>query len=142
MSLRSTETRRSTTTSSDTLSTMAEERSYRMLVLLEDKVEDSTAGATVIENSEASQTPNATHEFVDELILPFEIEDMDKLNRWFDKFDADICIPNEGFIKYEISSDGLVVLLLDRSKEDVVSQVREFVESTKIEYSDDDDESS
>lgn len=63
------------------------------------------------------------------MILPFEIDDMDKLNEWFDKFDADICIPNEGFIKYEISSDGLVVLLLDRSKEDVVAQVRKFVEA-------------
>ncbi|CAR21965.1 uncharacterized protein KLTH0C04070g [Lachancea thermotolerans CBS 6340] len=106
---------------------MSDERNYRMLVLVEDVLEQ--AGEKNEQETKGEGAPKATHEFVDELILPFEIDDMDKLNEWFDKFDADICIPNEGFIKYEISSDGLVVLLLDRSKEDVVAQVRKFVEA-------------
>ncbi|SCU89891.1 LAFA_0E21682g1_1 [Lachancea sp. 'fantastica'] len=109
---------------------MSDDRSYRMLVLLEDVVEVDD------KESQKDDAPKATHEFVDELILPFEIEDMDKLNEWFDKFDAEICIPNEGFIKYEISSDGLVVLLLDRSREAVVEKVRAFVQRVKDEGSD------
>ncbi|SCV01033.1 LAME_0G13608g1_1 [Lachancea meyersii CBS 8951] len=121
---------------------MGDDRSYRMLVLLEDVVEEDTKGDDSTGESQKAEVPKATHEFVDELILPFEIEDMDKLNKWFDKFDAEICIPNEGFIKYEISSDGLVVLLLDRTREKVASQVRAFVQGTKIEGSDDEDEPS
>ncbi|SCU97295.1 LADA_0H05512g1_1 [Lachancea dasiensis] len=123
---------------------MSDERSYRMLVLLEDGAQNS--GCEQLQNGEKpDQSAKVSHEFVDELILPFDVEEMDKLNLWFDKFDSDICIPNEGFIKYEISSDGLVVLLLDRSREEVVAQVRRFVESTLVpeatEHNDNDEES-
>ncbi|CEP65021.1 uncharacterized protein LALA0_S17e00386g [Lachancea lanzarotensis] len=113
---------------------MSDERFYRMLVLLEDVVEEDE------KSTQEDEAPKATHEFVDELILPFEIEEMDKLNEWFDKFDAEICIPNEGFIKYEISSDGLVMLLLDKSREAVANQVRAFVQRTKAEGPDNEDE--
>lgn len=113
----------------ETKSKMSDERAYRMLVLVEDPVKSE--GTVDGEKEENTDAPKATHEFVDELILPFEIDDMDTLNEWFDKFDAEICIPNEGFIKYEISSDGLVVLLLDRSREEVVAEVRKFVQSER-----------
>ncbi|SCU99926.1 LAMI_0G01728g1_1 [Lachancea mirantina] len=103
---------------------MADDKSYRMLVLLEDALPN--AGGS---KDETKNDAKATHEFVDELILPFDVDALEELNEWFDAFDAAICIPNEGFIKYEISSDGLVVLLLDRSREKVVDEVRKFVET-------------
>lgn len=97
---------------------MAGENVYRMLILLEEPLDDKN------ENKQ-----NASHEFVDELTLPIQVEEMDMLNSWFDKFDDKICIPNEGHIKYEITSDGLIVLILDKSVEHLVSQVKDFVEN-------------
>lgn len=97
---------------------MASQNVYRMLVLLEEPLP---------ENSN-SDKQNATHEFVDELTLPIQVEEMDLLNSWFDRFDEQICIPNEGCVKYEISSDGLIVLILDKSVEHLVDAVKNFVE--------------
>ncbi|CDO93466.1 unnamed protein product [Kluyveromyces dobzhanskii CBS 2104] len=100
-----------------------------MLVLLEEPVTspakiEAEAGA----DAELKKQQNATHEFVDELALPIQVDEMDLLNSWFDKFDEKICIPNEGHIKYEISSDGLIVLILDKSIEHIVQEVKSFVE--------------
>lgn len=76
---------------------------------------------------------------MDELVLPFNVDEIDQLNSWFDKFDEQICIPNEGHIKYEITSDGIIVLILDKEMEPLVSEVRSFVE-THGDREDDDDE--
>lgn len=110
---------------------------YRMLVLLEEELDhpienlsDSNAKATENNEGENKQV-KTTHEYIDELILPFKVDELDILNDWFDKFDEEICIPNEGHIKYEITSDGLIVLMLDKELENVVDQVRKFVESNK-----------
>lgn len=76
---------------------------------------------------------------MDELVLPFNVDEIDQLNSWFDRFDEQICIPNEGHIKYEITSDGIIVLILDKEMEPLVSEVRSFVE-THRDREDDDDE--
>lgn len=95
-----------------------------------EEVTDASGKTDSVGESARDEAPvRATHEFVDELVLPVEIEDFDNLNEWFDSFDADICIPNEGFIKYEISSDGLVVLLLARERAHVLDLIRAFVAS-------------
>ncbi|KAG0676434.1 hypothetical protein KLU848_4302 [Kluyveromyces marxianus] len=94
------------------------ENVYRMLILLEEPAPES----------KDTKKQNATHEFVDEVTLPIQVDEMDLLNSWFDKFDEKICIPNEGNIKYEISSDGLIVLILDKSIEHLVADVKQFVE--------------
>lgn len=94
---------------------------YKMLVFLEEPLETS------IVNEDNKEKPQKTHEFIEELVLPFDTDELDKLNEWFDEFDEKICIPNEGHIKYEISSDGLVVLLLEKEIEHVVEMVKEFV---------------
>ncbi|CAI4047766.1 hypothetical protein N7582_004210 [Saccharomyces uvarum] len=102
---------------------MAKNNTYRMLVLLEDDTKINKEDEKFLKGK-----PGKMHEFVDELMLPFQVDELDELNVWFDKFDAEICIPNEGHIKYEISSDGLIVLMLDKEIEDVVEKVKRFVE--------------
>ncbi|CAR29656.1 hypothetical protein ZYGR_0AD03400 [Zygosaccharomyces rouxii] len=104
------------------------ENSYRMLVLLEEPVSGSKP-----------EDEKKVHEFMDELVLPFNVDEIDQLNSWFDKFDEQICIPNEGHIKYEITSDGIIVLILDKEMEPLVSQVRSFVEKHGNREDDDDE---
>lgn len=91
---------------------------YHMLVLLEEPVKGTT-----------EQEDKKAHEFVDELVLPLAVDQLDELNSWFDKFDQQIAIPNEGHIKYEITSDGIIVLVLDKKLEHLVTDVRSFVEN-------------
>ncbi|CCE64526.1 hypothetical protein TPHA_0I00190 [Tetrapisispora phaffii CBS 4417] len=121
---------------------------YRMLVLLEEPLEENietlTRDGDVKEvnehNVEKGETQSKSHEFVDELILPFNVDELDMLNEWFDKFDDEVCIPNEGHIKYEITSDGLIVLMLDKEIEHVVSKVKEFVSANQMLASDEEEQ--
>lgn len=97
---------------------------YRMLILLEEKIDDNEA--TKETQDRAVKT---SHEYLDEIDLPFTVDELDILNQWFDKFDEEICIPNEGHIKYEISSDGLIILMLDKEIESVYQKILKFVEN-------------
>lgn len=94
------------------------ENLYHMLVLLEEPVKGTT-----------EEEGKKVHEFVDELVLPLAVDQLDELNSWFDKFDEEISIPNEGHIKYEITSDGIIVLIVDKEMEPLVTKVRSFVEN-------------
>lgn len=107
------------------------ENAYRMLVLLEEPVQGTKP-----------EDEKKVHEFIDELVLPFNVDEIDQLNSWFDKFDEHICIPNEGHIKYEITSDGIIVLILDKEMEPLVGEVRSFVETHGIREGEEDQESS
>lgn len=100
---------------------------YHMIIFLEEPLEKEE-DENLEENGKDKQEPKSTHEFVDELVLPFQVDEIDALNEWFDKFDEKICIPNEGHIKYEITSDGMMVLLLDKELEHLVQDVKAFVE--------------
>lgn len=97
---------------------------YHMIILLEETIEPTEPA----EGSDEEETKKM-HEFVEELALPFTVDELDALNKWFDKFDEEICIPNEGHIKYEITSDGMMVLILDKESEHLVADVRDFVEA-------------
>ncbi|QLL34693.1 hypothetical protein HG536_0H00680 [Torulaspora globosa] len=97
---------------------------YHMIILLEEAMEADEPA----EGSDEQETKKI-HEFVEELVLPFTVDELDALNKWFDKFDEDICIPNEGHIKYEITSDGMMVLILDKEYEHLITNVRDFVEA-------------
>ncbi|AET38417.1 uncharacterized protein Ecym_2711 [Eremothecium cymbalariae DBVPG len=97
---------------------MSADNFYRMMILLEEAIPESKD-----ENIKA----NATHDFVDEVVLPMQVDELDVLNKWFDKFDEEICLPNEGYIKYEISSDGLIVLMVSQERSSIVNQVKNFV---------------
>ncbi|KAK6456421.1 uncharacterized protein RJT20DRAFT_44481 [Scheffersomyces xylosifermentans] len=41
------------------------------------------------------------------------IQSINDVNTFFDTFDEKVAIPNEGHIKYEVGSDGLVVIVVD-----------------------------
>ncbi|MDC6271188.1 DUF1892 domain-containing protein [Acetobacter pasteurianus] len=41
------------------------------------------------------------------------VQTFEEVNLFFDKFDEQIAVPNEGHIKYEVGSDGLVVIIVD-----------------------------
>ncbi|CAL9731088.1 hypothetical protein MOUN0_L00826 [Monosporozyma unispora] len=103
-----------------------QEGNYRMLILLEEELEDQTVFDSKDSTGETKQM-KSSHEYLDELRLPFAIDELDVLNKWFDKFDEEICIPNEGHIKYEISSDGLIVLMLGKEIESVYETIKKFV---------------
>ncbi|CAB4252958.1 similar to Saccharomyces cerevisiae YML108W Putative protein of unknown function whose structure defines a new subfamily of the split beta-alpha- beta sandwiches [Maudiozyma barnettii] len=110
------------------------ENFYRMMILLEEELEvpiENLSESKSEKTEENKEDAKKSHEFIDELILPFKVDELDTLNTWFDKFDEEICIPNEGHIKYEITSDGLIVLILDKDMESVIAKVRTFVEVNK-----------
>ncbi|CAX40157.1 conserved hypothetical protein [Candida dubliniensis CD36] len=44
------------------------------------------------------------------------IQSFKQMDQFFDKFDETIAIPNESHIKYEVGSDGLVVIIVDNLK--------------------------
>lgn len=100
---------------------------YHMIIFLEESIENEQEG-NFVDNVEDKPEVKSSHEFVDELVLPFQVDEIDALNEWFDKFDEKLCIPNEGHIKYEITSDGMMVLLLDKELEHLVNDVKTFVE--------------
>ena len=41
------------------------------------------------------------------------VQSFEAMNSFFDQFDETIAIPNEDHIKYEVGSDGLVVVIVD-----------------------------
>lgn len=41
------------------------------------------------------------------------VQTMDEVDEFFNEFDDAIAIPNDGHIKYEVGSDGLVVIMVD-----------------------------
>ena len=122
---------------------------YQMLILLEHTVDEAAPSSKSTDNSTNHETNEHTtqnasiskdfqenesatstkqHEYVNEISVPVCVgeEYIEELNSWFDKFDEKICIPNEGFIKYEITSDGLIVLLIDESRASLVEEVTQF----------------
>lgn len=105
---------------------------YRMMILLEESMEQESDVNDKQEDKD--KEPKKMHEFVEELVLPFQVDELDALNEWFDKFDEQICIPNEGHIKYEITSDGIIILILDKELEPLVKKVNSFVEENRLDW--------
>lgn len=112
---------------------------YKMMLLLESNKDiteetdnnnsnDKPKDINTDEEQENSSV-QVSHEFMDELELDIKVGEQyfDDLNNWFDKFDAEISIPNDGFIKYEITNDGLILLLVNQERESVVDQIRKYV---------------
>ncbi|CAD1808380.1 hypothetical protein FOB58_000930 [Candida parapsilosis] len=63
-----------------------------------------------------------------EEILVDTISSFKLMHAFFDAFDEAVAIPNEGHIKYEVGSDGLVVIIVDdtKLKDSVVKFVEEY----------------
>lgn len=58
------------------------------------------------------------------------VQTFDEVDAFFDKFDEEVAVPNEGHLKYEVGSDGLVVFVVD--SKDLSKKVSLFID----EYSD------
>ncbi|OBA16886.1 uncharacterized protein OGAPODRAFT_8130 [Ogataea polymorpha] len=56
------------------------------------------------------------------------IDTMEKMNEWFDRFDEQVAYPNEGNIKYDVGSDGVVVVIV--KTHEVRSQVEDYIGQT------------
>lgn len=68
---------------------------------------DNPLRAIIVVNS-----PDVPEGDMEERLLD-NIQSFEDMNTFFDNFDETIAIPNEGHIKYEVGSDGLVVIVVD-----------------------------
>lgn len=68
---------------------------------------DNPLRAIVVVNA-----PEAPEGEMEERMLD-AIQAFDEVEDFFDKFDETVAIPNEGHIKYEVGSDGLVIFVVD-----------------------------
>ncbi|EGV62796.1 hypothetical protein PSN45_000859 [Yamadazyma tenuis] len=44
------------------------------------------------------------------------VQTMDEVDGFFNEFDETVAVPNDGHIKYEVGSDGLVVIVIDSTE--------------------------
>jgi len=68
---------------------------------------DNPLRAIIVVNSADSPEGDMEEALLD------SVQSFDDMNEFFDKFDENIAIPNEDHIKYEVGSDGLVVIVVD-----------------------------
>ncbi|KAK6198087.1 uncharacterized protein RJT21DRAFT_54389 [Scheffersomyces amazonensis] len=65
-----------------------------------------------INNNESSGPDTSSNGEMEERLLD-SIQSFEDMNTFFDDFDDIIAYPNEGHIKYEVGSDGLVIIVVD-----------------------------
>lgn len=84
---------------------------------------DNPLRAVIIVNS-----PSVPEGSMDERLLD-TVQSFDDMNDFFDEFDESIAVPNEGSIKYEVGSDGLVVIVLDSVdlKDKVLAWIDDYI---------------
>ncbi|CUM65388.1 uncharacterized protein PRCAT00003024001 [Priceomyces carsonii] len=66
------------------------------------------------------------------------IQSFEQMNNFFDSFDESVALPNEGHIKYEVGSDGLVVIVVDSLE--LKHKALEFIDTYITEDAKDSDE--
>lgn len=81
---------------------------------------DNPLRAVIVINS-----PDVPEGEMDERLLD-EIQTFDEVNSFFDTFDEQIALKNEDHIKYEVGSDGLVVIIVD--SKDLMTKVLTFID--------------
>jgi len=86
--------------------TMSDEEEYVREVHSDDELDNPLRVIMVI------NSPDHPDGDMEERLLD-TIQSFKDMNLFFDKFDETIAIPNEGHIKYEVGSDGLVVIVVD-----------------------------
>lgn len=71
--------------------------------------------------------PKAKESEMEEILMD-RIQTFKLMHAFFDSLDEKVAIPNEGHIKYEVGSDGLVVIIVDSTKlkDEVVKFVEEY----------------
>lgn len=73
-------------------------------------------------------TPDVPEGEMEERMLD-NIQTFDEVEKFFDTFDEKVAYPNEGHLKYEVGSDGLVIFVVDSTKlkDEVLSFLDKFV---------------
>ncbi|KAK6464423.1 hypothetical protein DFJ63DRAFT_71653 [Scheffersomyces coipomensis] len=94
----------------------------------------------VPEGSEKETSNSSIHGEMEERLLD-NVQSFKAMNEFFDDFDDKIAYPNEGHIKYEVGSDGLVVIVVDNIelRNKVLSFMDKFT-TIKSEGDDEDEE--
>lgn len=70
--------------------------------------------------------PNGKDEGEMEEAMLDSVQTFDEVDAFFDKFDQEVAIPNQNNIKYEVGSDGLVVIIAETVE--VKKSILEFIE--------------
>lgn len=70
--------------------------------------------------------PNGKDEGEMEEAMLDSVQTFDEVDAFFDKFDQEIAMPNQDKIKYEVGSDGLVVIIAETVE--VKNSILEFIE--------------
>lgn len=103
----------------------------RVIILLNpDVVKDEGEGSEEVEG-DAKETKEIVTDDLTERLMDY-VQTMEEVDDFFNEFDDKVAYPNEGHIKYEVGSDGLVVILVDTAelRDKVVKFIDEFSEKT------------
>lgn len=78
--------------------------------------------------------PKSKESEMEEILLD-RITSFRVMNVFFDAFDDAVSVPNEGHIKYEVGSDGLVVIIVDSTKlkDDAVKFIDDYAKELEQE---------
>lgn len=78
--------------------------------------------------------PKSKESEMEEILLD-RITSFRMMNVFFDAFDDAVAVPNEGHIKYEVGSDGLVVIIVDSTKlkDDAVKFIDDYAKELEQE---------
>lgn len=97
---------------------------------------DNPLRAIIVVNS-----PERPESDMEEALLD-SIQSFDDMNKFFDNFDETIAIPNEEHIKYEVGSDGLVVIVVDSVslRDKALKFMEDYIVKTEIKAGEDENE--
>ncbi|EMG48843.1 hypothetical protein SBY92_004116 [Candida maltosa Xu316] len=70
------------------------------------------------------------------------IQSFKQMDQFFDSFDEMVAVPNESHIKYEVGSDGLVVIIVDNLKlrDDVLAFIDGYADKNEEQDNDEEDD--
>lgn len=85
----------------------------------EDQMDHALLVVVVVEKDDESETTLAEYEVA-------AVTTFGEMNSWFDQFDETVAEPNVGHLKYDVQSDGMVVVVVDTIK--LMNTVGVFIE--------------
>lgn len=91
-------------------------------------------------DAENNGTTSVNAEDLEEVILS-GVTSFSQMNEFLDEFDSKISYPNEGFIKYDVGSDGVIVMVVDNTeiKNSALKFVAEYTSQAAGEDAEDDE---
>ncbi|GME87895.1 hypothetical protein B5S28_g1106 [[Candida] boidinii] len=91
-------------------------------------------------DTEDNGTTSVNAEDLEEVILA-GVTSFSQMNEFLDEFDSKISYPNEGFIKYDVGSDGVIVMVVDNTeiKNSALRFIAEYTNKDVPENAEDDE---